>query len=87
VDDVASKLAVLAVNIETMAQRVDRLSDELLQLRTQVSGEPMDRRIDERVRLARGQDFRMPDWVPWAIGGLSTICTGLIVYLLAGIGQ
>lgn len=82
-DDVTSRLATLGANVEFLAQRVDRMADELVQLKTQVCGETMDRKIDERVRLARGQDFRMPDWVPWAIGGLSTICTGLIIYLLS----
>ncbi|MDP2871914.1 MAG: hypothetical protein Q8P31_05180 [Bacillota bacterium] len=86
-DDVTGKLATLAATVDFLAQGVDRLTDELRQLKTQVCGEAMDRRIDERVRLVRGQDWRMPEWVPWAIGGLSTICTGLIVYLLTHSGM
>jgi len=85
-DSLDSRLTRLEAGLEALVQRVEGLAHELKTLRESVCGEPLSRRIDERIQLARSQDWRIPVWVPWALGALSSLCSALIVYLVTNSG-
>jgi hypothetical protein len=83
-DNLEARLARLETGLELLVQRVEGLTHELKTLRESVCGEQLSRRIDERIQLSRSQEWRVPGWVPWALGALSSLCSALIVYLVTG---
>lgn len=86
-DSLESRLARLEASLEVLVQRVETLTQELKTLREGVCGEQLNRRVDERIQLARSRDWRVPAWVPWALGALSSLCSALIVYLVTGFAR
>lgn len=81
-DSLEGRLARLEASLEVLVQRVETLTDELKTLRESVCGEQLSRRMDERIQLAKSRDWRVPGWVPWALGAMSSLCSALIVYLV-----
>ena len=78
---------------EALARRLngnlERFSDEMGKMRELISerfGEALDRRIDARIKVDKADHPApvppVPGWVPWVIGGLSTIATGSITWIV-----
>ena len=81
-DNLEARFARLEASLEALVQRVECLTNELKTIRESFCGEELSRRVDERIQLARSQEWRVPGWVPWALGALSSLCSALIVFLV-----
>lgn len=69
--------------VESLREQTSGEIKELRQLISDRFGPALNDRIDERIKVDKAEHpAPVPGWVPWIIGGLSTVATGCVVWIV-----